>query len=75
MSDANCSRSQNFSGGTEREGAMFAEIYRPDVFFTYQSMGLDHLVGAAADIVNVLMVLFVAVVSVTSLSPDMPSEL
>ena len=54
---------------------MFAELCRPDVFFTYQSMGLDQLVGAAADIVNVLMVLFVVVISVTSLSPDMPSEL
>jgi hypothetical protein len=54
---------------------MFAELYRPDVFFTYQSMGMDQLVGAAADIVNVLMVLFVAVVFVTSLSPDLPSRI
>jgi hypothetical protein len=54
---------------------MFAELYRPDVFFTYQSMGLDQLVGAAADIVNVLMVLFVAVVAVTSFSSEIPSQL
>jgi len=47
------SRPLNFSLGTESEAAMFADLYKPDVFFSYQSMGMDQLVGAAADIVNV----------------------
>lgn len=50
---------------------MFADLYNPDVFFCYQSMGMDHLVGAAADIVNVLMVFCVVAISLTFVTPDM----
>lgn len=52
---------------------MFAELCRPDVFFTYQSMGMDQLVGAAADIANVLIVLLVVAISLTLVAPDMPT--
>ena len=50
---------------------MFADLYNPDVFFSYQSMGMEQLVGAAADIVNVLMVVFVVAISLTFVTPDM----
>jgi hypothetical protein len=65
------SRPSNFSLGTESEAAMLADLYNPDVFFCYQSMGMDQLVGAAADIVNVLMVFCVVAISLTFVTPDM----
>ncbi len=52
---------------------MFADLYNPDVFFSYQSMGMEQLVGAAADIVNVLMVCCVVAISLTFVTPDMSS--
>jgi uncharacterized membrane protein YtjA (UPF0391 family) len=50
---------------------MFSNLYNPDVLFNYSVMGMDQLAGTAADVANILIALFVAVVSVICLSPDM----
>ena len=49
---------------------MFADLYNHDVLFNYQTLGFGQLVGTAADIVSILMLVLAVAVSVACLSPD-----
>jgi hypothetical protein len=65
---------RNFSAGTGSEGAMIAHLSTPDVILNYHSLGMDQLVGTAADVANLLVVLFVVAISVICLSPEVHSQ-
>jgi hypothetical protein len=49
---------------------MFADLTSHDVFFNYQALGFGQLVGTAADIVSILMLVLAVAVSIACLNPD-----